>query len=136
MKSEHHKTLARTLQIVGGIILAVSFVGLAGLIASHWMDLPIHFSWAKMIFCFGLGLSNTGSILSKMGPEQDKSSRTRAIIGIAMLLSCSVISVIILITGFTTRIFVPLGIALIGDFIGNHDLSDDKDEEKADKETA
>ena len=136
MKSEYRKALAKALKVVGDIILAVSFVGLAGLIASHWMDLPIHFSWAKMVFCCGLGLSNAGIILSKMGPEQDKSSRTRAIIGIAMQLCCSVISVIILITGFTTRIFVPLTFAIVGDIIGGHFLSDDNDEEIANKETA
>ena len=135
MKSEQSTALARALKIIGGIILAVSFVGFAGLIARHWMDIPHDFKWAKMVFCCGLGLSNSGSILSKMKPEQDKSSRMRAIIGIAMLLCCSAISAIFLITDFTTRIFVPLTIGLIGDIIGGGFSSDDKDEEIADKNT-
>ena len=129
--SEHHrKAFATGLKIVGGIILAISFGGLVGLIASHWMDIPHDFSWAKLVFCCGLGLANSGTILSKMGPQLDESSRKRAIIGIALLLCCTVISVFLLITGFSARIFVPLSIGLVGDIIGSG-ISDNKDEEAA-----
>ena len=132
---QNRETIAKGFKIIGGIIMAISFVGLVGLIASHWMDIPHNYQWSKMLFCCGLGLSNTGNILSKLGPGQDKSRHTRAVIGIAMLLCCSVISIIFLITGFTTRIFVPLTLALVGDIIGGGFLSDDKDEENADKVT-
>lgn len=126
---QQRKTIAKVLKIVGGIILAVSIVGLAGLIASNWMDISYNFHWAKLLFACGLGLFETGRFLSKMGPYMSKPDRKSMIIGISMLLCCSAISVFLLITGLTSRTIVPLTIGLLGDLIGDRDLFGNKDKE-------
>ena len=129
----NRKTFATAFKIIGGIFIGIAVIALIGWGVCKLMDLDYNINWklGKLMFCIGLGLSQAGNILEKMEPQQSKSDRNRALIGISLLMCCSVIAFIFLLTGYTTRIFVPLTLGCIGDIIGS---CNDKDEEQEEAE--
>ena len=62
-----------------------------------------------------------------MVPQQSKDQRRKAIIGISMLMCCSVICIVFMITRYTTYVILPLTIGLIGDYIGSKAIKGDSE---------
>ena len=110
---QNREIIAKVFMIVGGIILALACITWIMSISPSF-----NFMWPKWAFCCGYGLYAMGLILNQMIPEQSKTNRIRAYVGIFMLMCCIVISVVYLITGSTAQIFLPLIIGLSGYCVG------------------
>lgn len=106
---KYRKTIAIIFKIVGGIFLVAACAVLCS---------DLNWRWAKLLFCCALGPFETGRIIARMVPGQNKSDRRKSLIGIALLMCCTLIAAVFLMSGCTTYVFLPVTIGLVGDIIG------------------
>lgn len=125
---QNREIIAKVFKIVGGIIMVAGIIAFIGWIICKAGNFTIDFNWVhgKFIFGCGFGIYETGIILDLMDPEESKRNRYRELIGIGLLMCCSVICVYILLTSCTTYIIVPITLGLIGEGIGRTDTLNEK----------
>ena len=121
--------IAKAFMITGGIMAAISIAALIGwgLTKLGFISSDINWAVGKLLFACSLGFCETGNILLGMVPQQSKDQRRKAIIGISMLMCCSVICIVFMITRYTTYVILPLTIGLIGDYIGSKAIKGDSE---------